>query len=302
MSHLYVAIYMIAALSGALLLPALYFGYRQAKAFKETFAIYSVLSALVLLGACTLYIAVNVSPYHFLFKIFVAAAFVHMAALIFLLPRQHHTLFDIPANQQHSRLWLVLTLINLMVSLLLWLLPQVFMMGAMIFSLACLVGTIIYSQVIYRRAYVLAHKKPKLITLVLPVVSISLGLLEGFVFGEGIEQRGVILSLPLIYILHCVSVWFMRHELFPTAVAPQTVVLAFSQLTTKEREIVDAVLKGLSNKQIAADFGLSTSTVKNHLYAVFKKLGVTNRYALINGTAGRIINQDESHQGDVNER
>lgn len=299
MSHLYVAIYMIALLSGALLLPALYLGYRRAKAFTETFAIYSVLSMLVLLGACTLYVAVNVSPYHFLFKIFVVAAFAHMAALIFLLPRQHHTLFNIPANQRHSRLWLTLALINLIVSLLLWLLPQTFLIWLMIFSLVCLVGTIVYCQVIYRRSYALAHKKPRLMTLILPLVGISLGLLEGFAFGEGIVQRGVILSLPLIYILHCAGVWVLRHELLPVEVASQSVAQAFSQLTTKEREIVDAVLKGLSNKQIAADFGLSASTVKNHLYAVFKKLGVTNRYALINGAAGRTIGQDQNPQGEL---
>lgn len=300
MSHLYVAIYMIALLSGALLLPALYLGYRHAKAFAETFAIYSVLSVLVLLGACTLYVAVNVSPYHFLFKIFVAAAFAHIAALIFLLPRQHHQLFDIPVAQQRQPFWAMLALVNLFVGILLWVLPQVLTLPLMVFSLLCLIATIIYCQVIYRRSYALAHKKPKLMTLVLPIVGISLGLLEGVVFGESIVQRGVILSLPLIYILHCASVWLLRSELFP--VPAQPVALAFSQLTTKERDIVDAVLKGLSNKQIAADFGLSTSTVKNHLYAVFKKLGVTNRYALINGAAGRVIGQDESHQGGVNER
>ncbi len=293
MNHLYVAIYIIALLSGALLVPALYLGYRHTKAFKETFAIYSVLSVLVLLGACTLYIAVNVSPYHSLFKIFVAAAFAHMAALIFLLPRQHHQLCEVPVVQRRTKFWLLLALINLIVSFLLWLVPHIIMIPLMIFSLLCLVGAIVYCQVVYRRFQARTFKKPKLMTLVLPIVSIGLGLLEGFVFGEGIVQRGVILSLPLIYILHCASVWLLRHELFPLASLPQSVALEFSQLTTKEREIVDAVLKGLNNKQIAADFGLSTSTVKNHLYAVFKKLGVTNRYALINaGSLAHSINKE----------
>jgi DNA-binding CsgD family transcriptional regulator len=290
MSHVYVAIYMIALLSGALLLPALYLGYRRAKAFKETFAIYVVLSVLVLLGACTLYVAVNVSPYHFLFKMFVAAAFVHIAALIFLLPRQHHQLCNVPSEKQHPFFWQALALINLTISGLLWLVSDVVMKALMATSLICLLGTIIYCQIVYRRFQTSVCKKPKSITLVLPLVSIGLGLLEGFVFGEGIVQRGVILSLPLIYIFHCMSVWWLRHELFPPIAAP-AVALEFTQLTAKEREIVDAVLKGLSNKQIAADFGLSTSTVKNHLYTVFKKLGVTNRYALMNGVAGKQLLQ-----------
>ena len=289
MSHLYVAIYILALLSGALLLPALYLGYREAKAFKETFAIYIALSGLVLLGACTLYVAVNISPFHFLFKIFVAAAFGHIAALIYLLPCQYHRLCDISPDKQHRNFWLVLALANVIASLVLWMLPQAVFMAVMSLSIMGLVGTVCYCQVIYRDYYARTFKKPKLITLVLPVVSISLGLLEGFAFGEDIIQRGVILSLPVIYILYCASVWWLRHELFPLATAPQVAPLAFSQLTAKEREIVDAVLKGLSNKQIAADFGLSASTVKNHLYAVFKKLGVTNRYALISAASRNLV-------------
>jgi len=113
------------------------------------------------------------------------------------------------------------------------------------------------------------------------------------VYGEGMVERGVTLSLPIVYILHCASVWWLRDELFPGPVTTRvsahvsTLATALDQLTSKEREIVQAVVKGLSNKQIAADFGLSPSTVKNHLYAAFKKLGVTNRYALINGLAAR---------------
>lgn len=282
MNHLYVAIYMIALLSGALLLPALFHRYRQAKAFAETFAIYCVLSVLVFLGACTLYVAVNVSPYHYLFKIFVAAAFAHIAALVLLLPRQHFQLFDVPRAQRHPVFWMGLAFVNAAISVLLWFVPQAIMFSLMLVSLLCLLGTIIYCHMIYRRSYALALKKPKLITLMLPLVSIALGLLEGLVFGDGIMRRGVILSLPAIYILHCACVWWLRDELFPVKPSAQDASLAFSQLTAKEREIVDAVLKGLSNKQIASELGLSTSTVKNHLYTVFKKLGVTNRYALIN--------------------
>lgn len=64
---------------------------------------------------------------------------------------------------------------------------------------------------------------------------------------------------------------------------------------------MQAVVKGLSNKQIAADFGLSPSTVKNHLYATFKKLGVNNRYALINGLAPTgLAARDNPNSSDAN--
>lgn len=284
MNHIYFALYIIALLSGALLLPNLYVRYKNTKAFSETFAIYVVLSLLVLLGACTLYIAVNISSSRFLFNLFVSAAFCNIAALIYLLPRQHQQVFDIVISKRQHCMWLGLASLVFVSAVLMWLLPQVVLIIVVFFSLLLLISVLIYCQIIYRRFYsrVFSSNRPKIVALVLPVLGVGLGLLEGFVFGEGIAERGVILSLPVIYILHCLSVWWLRDELFPVSANTKVQVLQLDQLTIKEREIVQAVLKGLSNKQIAADFGLSPSTVKNHLYAVFKKLGVTNRYALIN--------------------
>jgi len=51
-------------------------------------------------------------------------------------------------------------------------------------------------------------------------------------------------------------------------------------LTSREREIVRAVVDGSSNKDIAVQFGLSPQTVKNHLSAIFDKLGVSSRLEL----------------------
>jgi DNA-binding CsgD family transcriptional regulator len=287
MSHIYFAVYMVALLSGALVLPILYLRYRHTKAFGETFAIYMVLSLLVLLGACILYVAVNVSPGDFLFKIFVTAAFCNIAVLLYLLPRQHHQLFSIILTKRQHYLWLGLASITIIFAVLMWWLPHAAREVVVIISLASLVFTVIYCQLIYHRFYALVYSsnRPKIVATVLPLLGIGLGLLEGFVYGKGIVERGVILSLPVIYILHCASVWWLRDELFPNSMHRQAIALG--QLTAKEREIVQAVVKGLSNKQIAANFNLSPSTVKNHLYAAFKKLGVTNRYALINGLAVR---------------
>ena len=50
---------------------------------------------------------------------------------------------------------------------------------------------------------------------------------------------------------------------------------------------MDAVLKGASNKDIAAQLGLGEQTVKNHLRRAFAKLRVTNRLELTVKMAGR---------------
>lgn len=48
-------------------------------------------------------------------------------------------------------------------------------------------------------------------------------------------------------------------------------------LTSREREIVECVLQGDSNKQIARRLGLSEQTVKNALSHAYERLGVQSR-------------------------
>ena len=50
-----------------------------------------------------------------------------------------------------------------------------------------------------------------------------------------------------------------------------------SLLTTRQREIFDLIVIGLSNKEIARTLGLSVGTVKIHARKLFGKLGVRNR-------------------------
>jgi len=48
-------------------------------------------------------------------------------------------------------------------------------------------------------------------------------------------------------------------------------------VSTREREIIQLLLKGKSNKEIEDALFISMGTVKNHVYNIFQKLGVKNR-------------------------
>jgi pimeloyl-ACP methyl ester carboxylesterase/DNA-binding CsgD family transcriptional regulator len=52
---------------------------------------------------------------------------------------------------------------------------------------------------------------------------------------------------------------------------------AFAALTPRERELVELIAQGRDNAQIAAELGLSTKTVRNHITKIFAKLEVENR-------------------------
>ncbi|MBD5782475.1 response regulator transcription factor [Pelagicoccus sp. NFK12] len=49
------------------------------------------------------------------------------------------------------------------------------------------------------------------------------------------------------------------------------------QLTEREREVLEALVKGRSNKEIASSLSISDETVKSHLKALFLKLKVRDR-------------------------
>jgi DNA-binding NarL/FixJ family response regulator len=65
-------------------------------------------------------------------------------------------------------------------------------------------------------------------------------------------------------------------------------VEAFTPLSPREMEILQYVTRGLSNKEIAVQLGISHQTVKNHMTAILHKLDVEDRtqaavYALRHG-------------------
>jgi DNA-binding NarL/FixJ family response regulator len=51
----------------------------------------------------------------------------------------------------------------------------------------------------------------------------------------------------------------------------------YSLLSQRESEVVDHLVRGQTNKEIARDLGLSVRTIEAHLRNVYGKLGVSNR-------------------------
>lgn len=61
-----------------------------------------------------------------------------------------------------------------------------------------------------------------------------------------------------------------------------------NKLSDRETEVLKLVSVGMFNKEIAKKLGISERTVKNHMFTIFKKIGVTDRtqaaiFAIRNG-------------------
>jgi DNA-binding NarL/FixJ family response regulator len=58
------------------------------------------------------------------------------------------------------------------------------------------------------------------------------------------------------------------------------VAKAAPKLSFRERQIVELIQQAKTNKQIAYELCLTVGTVKEYVYHIFRKLGVTNRTEL----------------------
>lgn len=58
---------------------------------------------------------------------------------------------------------------------------------------------------------------------------------------------------------------------------PRTIAEVFPVLTERQGDVMAAMLRGLPNKLIARQLGISDATVKTHLSAIFRELGVQSR-------------------------
>jgi DNA-binding NarL/FixJ family response regulator len=56
--------------------------------------------------------------------------------------------------------------------------------------------------------------------------------------------------------------------------------LSVDPLTPREKQIAEAAARGLTNRQIGAEFGISAETVKRHLASIYSKLSLRGRVAL----------------------
>ncbi|WP_329206442.1 response regulator transcription factor [Streptomyces sp. NBC_01696] len=68
----------------------------------------------------------------------------------------------------------------------------------------------------------------------------------------------------------------------PSGSGPERGPAPADTLTLRERELMELVAQGLSNRQIGSRLGITEGTVKRHLRNIFDKLGATSRLDAVN--------------------
>jgi len=134
-------------------------------------------------------------------------------------------------------------------------------------------------------------KRPDIRSVILLDQEDRRGIVDAFRAGaRGVLSRGAGLS-DLPKCVHRVSqgqVWASSDELgylldnfLQTRPARTLSENCCKLLTRREQAVVQLVADGLSNREIATHLKLSQHTVKNYLFRVFDKIGVSNRVELV---------------------
>lgn len=102
---------------------------------------------------------------------------------------------------------------------------------------------------------------------------------RGFVDGAKVDK----LLVPAIRAIWAGQIWFSVDDLVLEQLCPQEGNRGAAEdktLTPQQARVLDFVLRGLANKQVAAELAISETTVKFHLQKIFSKLGTHDRHSL----------------------
>jgi DNA-binding NarL/FixJ family response regulator len=117
------------------------------------------------------------------------------------------------------------------------------------------------------------------------------GVIEAFRAGaRGIFRR----STPTHLLARCIiavhrgQIWANSADVWQVVKALQTAMpfkgvnsRGEALLTKREQELVPLVANGLTNREISTELGVSEHTIKNHLFRIYEKLGISSRVELI---------------------
>ncbi|MDQ8188015.1 response regulator transcription factor [Pelagicoccus sp. SDUM812002] len=105
----------------------------------------------------------------------------------------------------------------------------------------------------------------------------------------------ILKDMPIEDIAETVRMVFEGDNALPASVAKRLAEHSErEQITEREREVLEALVKGRSNKEIASSLSISDETVKSHLKTLFQKLRVRDRTeAAIASIRHGIVHLDE---------
>ncbi|MBU1013935.1 MAG: helix-turn-helix transcriptional regulator [Bacteroidetes bacterium] len=121
-------------------------------------------------------------------------------------------------------------------------------------------------------------------------------LLSGMIVIYIIRSKTTVLMLSVIslsvnlIVLYGMKPFIKRfYGSYPTSINNSLSIDHISEqfnISIREKQVFELIIKGKSNKEIEQELLISSHTVKNHIYSIFRKVGVQSRSQLINRVLG----------------
>jgi DNA-binding NarL/FixJ family response regulator len=91
-------------------------------------------------------------------------------------------------------------------------------------------------------------------------------------------QGYILKDTPQDRLLEAIHLIYAKKRYFPADIAARLIErMARSNLTPRERQVLQLVAKGLTNKEIGRALGISDNTARNHVNSIIEKLEVSDR-------------------------
>jgi DNA-binding CsgD family transcriptional regulator len=153
------------------------------------------------------------------------------------------------------------------------------------------IATIVYSLILalyyYPRLTDPIRRKFTKLFCILALIGLPPSIYDGFI----VRDVSALRFYPLFYCIVSVVVTYTLLKTYPlhphpsserSTPPPDEGFLERHAISSREQELIPLVVRGCNNKQIGEQLFISANTVKTHLRSIYAKLGVKNRYELIN--------------------
>lgn len=131
--------------------------------------------------------------------------------------------------------------------------------------------------------------------------NVSLSCITDLLSAESINSRWFFLFLTFVLtslLLIAVALWLKSCKKIKKLTRQHRISVAQfceeHRLTPRECEILTLLLRGRTLSQIEEKIFISRNTIRNHVYHIYKKLGVTNRVDLVNTVREGILPEREN--------
>lgn len=160
----------------------------------------------------------------------------------------------------------------------------------------CWMVTVLYCVIMLLRFRQIADKAMRLVSMTMVIIS---GAMVPFVVVAMVFDFFKDFTLPIVCLAYCIALMvFLYVALYrnekqvekevaeappkPSALDDYSLLQSRWHITEREFEVIKLIKKGLTNKEIAAELGISVNTVNNHIANIFAKTEVRSRIDLLN--------------------